>query len=169
MDGIETLSSRPLQDEENGEEEPVCFVCMEPCEAEQGRQCACKNQRVHHTCLVRWLEQKKVNTCPVCKEEYKHIEVQIKTSYFFTVPCWSSVIAALCFLVLLICGSLLLSWFANPRVYISNEHLAAGLMMVAFSLLGLWTAILFCKRWRADRWRIWEARCTKRVVVRPLM
>ncbi|PXF46163.1 hypothetical protein BWQ96_04040 [Gracilariopsis chorda] len=60
--------TRPPEDAESEEEEPICAVCLEEFEpGQQVRQLACSHL-YHRTCIDPWL-QSSSNSCPLCKRE----------------------------------------------------------------------------------------------------
>ena len=60
-------------------DEKVCFICLE--ESESKSDCDCKDRFVHHECLMQMIKKNHKTECPVCKINYKNIEIVNRTIY----------------------------------------------------------------------------------------
>lgn len=146
------------------ETEHVCFVCMEPCEDES--RCNCTDRYVHTECLLKWLRTKTATRCDVCLEEYPNVNLETKTSRRASSSCGGVLLGSVCFVAMLVGGSLQLSAYLSPDRAAANIALSCGIMMVGMSIVGLVACTACGLKLRREGCRPWVTTRRRRIVMR---
>ena len=161
-DAPASIADIEMQRMESGDEH-LCFVCMEACEEKS--KCKCTDRYVHDACLLRWLKTNNTGHCPVCLEQYPNVDVKTKTSRCVEPLLIGVVCGFLGFVLLIIFGSLALANHFSPDYMQPNIILALGIMLVAFSVLGLFICLMSAYRFRTQGHSFWRTRRTQSVVM----
>ena len=146
------------------EEDHDCWICMEGGAAVS--RCKCTDRFVHDACLLKWLNTANSTNCPVCLESYATVKLKTTNRRSPSNACWGTLTGSLCFVALLVCGSLMLHMWASPDFISANVTLAVGLLMIGLSVVGVVVCAVCGLRFRREGFRWWDVRSRREVVMR---